>query len=574
MNKSAKWSFFLPITVICSMIAGFLIGTHYYTQLPNKHLLFSGKNKINTILDIIDQQYVDTVNMHQLIEKTAYHLINELDPHSVLIPSEDLQAVNELLDGSFSGIGITFNILSDTILVINVISGGPAEKAGILPYDRIVAIDDSVYAGRKFPDNEILRSLRGPKNSKVKLGIRRENASNLIDFEVTRDDVPTYSIEAAYVVNDGIGYIKVKNFARTTYNEFLTAIAKLKNEGCDSYIIDLRDNTGGIMEIAIRMINEFLPAKKPIVYAEGKAFRRQTSIANGTGTCQDAPLVVLVDELSGSASEIFAGAIQDNDRGLIIGRRSYGKGLVQTPIPLKDGSELRLTIARYYTPSGRCIQKTYEMGNQEEYEQDLQNRYMHGEYFYEDSIKMNDSLVYKTLGGRTVYGGGGIMPDIFIQRDTNRVTSYYMNVVNSGVLGLFSLEYSDRNHVKLGSFETYKDLYTYLKKLPILDEFVEYAENNGINRRPTLIEISKELIENTIYAIIVRNFFNNEGYYPIVQKDDVTINRAINELKNGTWKPQESYSYDFSFGFFKINTIFAPLLADGEIAQLVRAHDS
>jgi carboxyl-terminal processing protease len=366
----------------------------------------------------------------------------------------------------------------------------------------------------------------------------REKAEELIYFDVTRGDVPSYSIEVAYKISDGIGFIKVKNFAKTTYSEFLTAIAKLKEEACDSYIIDLRGNSGGVMETAIRMINEFMPSRRPIVYAEGKAFRRQTFNADGTGSCQNSPLVVLVDELSGSASEIFAGAIQDNDRGLIIGRRSYGKGLVQAPIPLRDGSELRLTVARYYTPSGRCIQKNYIMGNPEEYEQDLINRYMHGEYFFEDSIKMNDSLVYKTLGGRTVYGGGGIMPDIFIPRDTNRTTTYYNNVVNSGVLHQFVLEYADRNHLKFSTFESYNDLYTYLKRQPILDEFVVFAESKGIQRRPTLIEVSKELILNSIHAVLIQYFFGYQGYYPVIQKDDVTIERAIQTLKNGDWKPQ------------------------------------
>ena len=538
MNSNTKWSFFLPIIIAFSILTGFFIGTYSYTRTPNKHQLISGKNKINAILDIIDQQYVDTVNISELIEKTAYSLINELDPHSVLIPAEDLIIVNEPLEGSFSGIGVAFNLVSDTILVLSVHPGGPAEKAGILPFDRIISIDDSTYAGKQSPDNQIQKTLRGPKNTKVRLGIQRERASELIYFDVTRGDVPSYSIDVSYAVSDGIGYIKVKNFAKTTYNEFLIAIAKLKEEGCGSYIIDLRGNSGGVMETAIRMINEFMPARKPIVYAEGKAFRRQTFNADGTGACQNSPLVVLVDELSGSASEIFAGAIQDNDRGLIIGRRSYGKGLVQAPIPLKDGSELRLTVARYYTPSGRCIQKTYEMGNPEEYEQDLYNRYMHGEYFFEDSIKMVDSLAYKTLGGRTVYGGGGIMPDIFIPRDTNRTTTYYSNVVNTGVLHQFVLDYSDRNHVKLGSFKSYNDLYAYLKRQPILDEFVEFAENKGVQRRPTLIEVSKELINNSIHAIIIQYFFGNAGYYPIIQKDDNTIERAIQVLNNDEWKPQ------------------------------------
>ena len=535
MDNSTKRSFFFPIIIALCILAGFFIRGYYDS---NRMHYFSAGNKINAILEVINQQYVDTVNMNQLIEKTAYNLIKELDPHSVLIPAEDLQTVNEPLEGSFSGIGISFDIMSDTILVLSVIQGGPAEKAGLLPFDRIITVNDSVYAGNNIHRNDVLKTLRGAKNTKAKLGIQRDNSSELLYLEVTRGDVPSPSIEVSYAVSNGVGYIKISNFARTTYNEFLTALAMLKSEGCNSFIIDLRENTGGVMDVAIRMINEFLPARKPIVYAEGKAFRRQVYRADGTGSCQDAPLVVLVDELSGSASEIFAGAIQDNDRGTIIGRRSYGKGLVQAPFPLQDGSELRLTIARYYTPSGRCIQKTYEMGHVEEYEQDLLNRYMRGEYFYEDSIKMIDSLAYKTLGGRTVYGGGGIMPDIFIPRDTNGVTSYFLNVANSHVLLQYTLEYSDRNRAKLSSFRTYEELYAYLQRQPILEQFVEYAENNGINRRPTLIDISKDLILNAIHSLIVRHFFHTAGYYPVYQKNDVTIQRAVQVLKNGDWNPQ------------------------------------
>ena len=539
MDNSTKRYLFSPIILALCILAGFFIRGFYESNAPRMRFFSSG-NKINSILEIIDLQYVDTVDMNQLIEKTAYNLINGLDPHSVLISAEDLQAVNEPLEGSFSGIGISFNLISDTILVLNVRSGGPAEKAGLLPFDRIITINDTVFAGRKLPDNEIQRTIRGQKNTKVTLGIQRANATELIYIDVTRGDVPNPSIDVSYVVRNGIGYIKVTNFARTTYNEFLTSLAMLKNEGCNSFIIDLRGNTGGIMDVAIRMINEFLPARKPIVYAEGKAFKRQSYQADGSGSCQDSPLVVIIDELSGSASEIFAGAIQDNDRGTIIGRRSYGKGLVQAPIPLRDGSEIRLTIARYYTPSGRSIQKTYEMGNIEDYEQDLYNRYMHGEYFHEDSIKMVDSLAFKTLGGRTVYGGGGIMPDIFIPRDTNLWTSYFLNVVNSNILFQYTLEYSDYNRAKLSTYETYEELYAYLQRQPILEQFVEYAENHGVRRRPTLIDISKDMILNNIHSLIVRNFFNTAGYYPIYQKDDTTLQRAVQVLKNGDWNPQEA----------------------------------
>jgi carboxyl-terminal processing protease len=523
--------------IVFSIVLGFYLGNYYFANYPNQPQLTAGKNKINTILDIINRQYVDTVNMEELIEKTASNLIKELDPHSVLIPAEDLQIVTDELEASFSGIGVSFNVPNDTILVISVISRGPAEKAGILPFDRIISIDDSIVAGLNISQTKIMRTLRGPKDSKVKLGIQRGHSPDLIYFDVTRGDVPNYSIDVSYSLGDGIGYIKVKNFARTTYNEFITAIAKLRQDGCNSFIIDLRDNTGGYMESAIRMINEFMSARAPIVYTEGKAFKRQDFFADGTGSCQNAPLVILTNELSGSASEIFAGAIQDNDRGLIIGRRTYGKGLVQAPIPLKDGSELRLTVARYYTPSGRCIQKTYEMGKSDEYEMDLYNRFMHGEYYSADSIKMDEDLTFTTMGGRTVYGGGGVMPDIFIPRDTSNITSYYSNIVNSGILYQFTLEYSDRNNQKLKTFKTYQELYTYLQNRPLLYEFVQYAEEKGIRNRPTLVNVSKDLIEKSLYAYIVRNFFDYAGFYPVFQKDDETLHRAVEVIKNGEWHP-------------------------------------
>jgi carboxyl-terminal processing protease len=514
------------------MVGGFYIGFRYTGSQ-----FAGGENKLNTILSIIDKHYVDTVDMSELIDKTAENLISELDPHSVLIPASDLQLVTDELEGSFSGIGVSFNMPSDTILVISVISRSPAEKAGLMPFDRIITIDDSVFAGKNINQNTIKRTLRGPKDSKVKLGVQRGGLSDLIYFNVTRGDVPNYSIDVSYILSNDIGYIKVKNFARTTYNEFITSIAKLKQEGCVGLIIDLRGNSGGYMDAAIRMINEFISGNRTIVYTEGKAFKRQDFYADGTGSCLDVPLVVLTDELSGSASEIFAGAIQDNDRGLIIGRRTYGKGLVQAPIPLKDGSELRLTIARYYTPAGRCIQKTYELGKQEEYEQDLYNRYLHGEFDSEDSIKIDHTTVYTTVGGRLVYGGGGIMPDIFIPRDTSLITSYYSNVINTGILYQFTLEYSDRNHTKLTSFKNYETLYSHLSSQPLLEEFVTYAESKGIERRPTLIRISKSLIENQLHAYIVRNFFDHAGFYPIFQRDDVALHRAVRAIRDGSWQP-------------------------------------
>ena len=490
MDKNKRLTVWLPVIIAASIALGIFIGNHYLSISQGKKRSYSSGNKINAILDIIDEQYVDTVSMSKLVESTIPKIFSELDPHSVYIPAEDASVVNEELEGSFSGIGVSFNMQTDTILVISVISGGPAEKAGLLPFDRIISINDSIFSGKKKNQGEIMKTLRGAKNSTVKLGVQRGNSPELLYFDVTRGDVPVNSVDVSYEAAKGIGYIKVSKFARNTYNEFITAIAKLKQAGCTSFVIDLRGNTGGYMDAAINMINEFMPEGRLIVYTEGKSFPRSDVYANGTGTCKDAPIVVLTDEISASASEIFSGAIQDNDRGTIIGRRTYGKGLVQTQMSLSDGSEMRLTIARYYTPSGRCIQKKYEMGNTDAYDQDIYNRYMHGEFDSADSIKMDDSLKYQTVGGRTVYGGGGIMPDIFIPRDTSGVTSYYSNVVNSGVLYLYALEYSDRHREKLGSFKTWEELYNYLQQQPLLSDFVNFAATKGIKRRPTLINIS------------------------------------------------------------------------------------
>lgn len=537
MSKQSRLGVWLPVIIAASIALGIFIGNHYLSITQGKRRNYMSGNKINAILDMIDEQYVDTVNMRDLVESTIPKIFGELDPHSVYIPAEEASAVNEELEGSFSGIGVTFNMQTDTILVISVISGGPAEKAGLLPFDRIITINDSLFSGVKKSQTEIMKTLRGLKNSTVRLGVKRGNEPDLLAFEVTRGDVPVNSVDVAYEVSKGIGYIKVSKFGRNTYNEFITAIAKLKQQECHAFVVDLRGNTGGYMEAAINMINEFMPKGRLIVYTEGKAFPRSDVYANGTGTCQQDPIVVLTDETSASASEIFSGAIQDNDRGLIVGRRTYGKGLVQTQLTLSDGSEMRLTIARYYTPSGRCIQKKYEKGNNEEYDQDIYNRYMHGEFDSADSIKLDDTLRYQTMGGRTVYGGGGIMPDIFIPRDTSGITSYFSNVVNSGVLYLYALDYSDRNRERFAAYSDWKALQAYLRQQPLLEEFVEFAAAKGIKKRPTLIRISGKLIENQLQAYIVRNFFDDEGFYPIFLQDDVTLLKAVQLLKEGKSLP-------------------------------------
>lgn len=533
MNKNKRLGIWLPVIIAASIALGIFIGNYYFVISQGKRQTYSRGNKINAILDIIDQQYVDTVNMVDLVEGTIPKIFSELDPHSVYISAADAQIANEELEGSFSGIGVSFNMQIDTILVINVIPGGPAEKAGLLPFDRIITINDSVYAGNNTSQAQIMKTLRGEKNSTVKLGIKRGNEKDLLYFDVTRGDVPVNSVDVAYMLTKDIGYIKVSKFGRTTYNEFLTAIAQLKQEQAASFVIDLRGNTGGYMDAAINMINEFMPEGRLIVYTEGKAFPRRDVYANGTGTCKDVPIVVLTDEISASASEIFAGAIQDNDRGLIIGRRTYGKGLVQAPIPLSDGSELRLTIARYYIPSGRSIQKTYELGKTDEYDQDIYNRFMHGEFDSADSIKVDDSLRFETMEGRVVYGGGGIIPDIFIPRDTSGITSYFSSVVSSGVIYQYALEYSDRNRERFSTFKNYKELYNYLQQQPLLEDFTDYAVTKGIKKRPMLINVSARLIENHLQAYIIRNFFDEAGFYPIFLKDDPSLQKAIKVLTEG-----------------------------------------
>jgi carboxyl-terminal processing protease len=537
MNK--KLTLWIPVMIATSIALGIFIGNHFLsTSKKGRNYAYFSGNKLNAILDIINEQYVDTIDITNMVEDVIPKIFDELDPHSVYISAKDAQSVNEELDGSFSGIGVSFNMQTDTILIVSIIPGGPSEKAGLQPFDRIITINDSVFAGKKIDQNEVMRNLKGVKNSTVRLGVKRRNETDLRFFDVTRGDVPVYSIDATYELSKNVGYIKVGKFTRTTYHEFITAIAKLKSAGCNSFIIDLRSNTGGIMETAVNMINEFMPQGSLIVYTEGKAFSRNDIYATGSGTCINDPIIVLTDENSASASEIFAGAIQDNDRGLIIGRRTYGKGLVQTQVALSDGSQLRLTIARYYTPSGRSIQKEYELGHSDEYEMDIYKRYMHGEFYSADSIKTDNLPQYQTAMGRTVFGGGGIMPDLFIPSDTSGITSYFNHVTkNSNILYLYALEYSDTNYEKLSSFQSHQELAAYLKQQPLLNDFTEYAATvHGVKKRPVLIDISSQLIETHLHAYIVRNFFE-DGFYPIIFKDDKTIQQAVKIIKEGKSQP-------------------------------------
>jgi len=529
-KKTALW---LPVLVILTLIIGIVIGNYFSSRPVGGKLFLSTGNKIDVVLNTIYKNYVDSVDMHSLVEGAIPKIVSELDPHSVYISAADLQAVNEDLEGHFSGIGVQFIIQNDTIMVVSIIPDGPSEKLGLQPGDRIVTINDSLFVGPTITNEKVMKNLRGPKGTVVTVGIKRVNNKELEEYKITRGDIPINTVDVAYQIKPGIGFIKINKFGRTTYNEFIVSISKLLSEGCDSFIIDLRGNSGGYLDAAINIVNEFLPRGRLIVYTEGRAFPRNDSFANGTGTCQNEPLIILTDELSASASEIVAGAIQDNDRGTIIGRRTFGKGLVQNQFPLSDNSALRLTVARYYTPSGRSIQKKYELGKGDEYDKDLEIRYIHGEFDTVDSIKQGNNPQYQTRLGRIVFGGGGIMPDIFVPRDTTGTSSYYTNLINRGILYEFALQYADQHRNLKDKYEDYKSLLAHLQTQPLLEEVVNFAESKGIRRRPTLIEISKNQIENITRAYIIKNFFREEGFYPVILMPDPAVNKAIEVIQKG-----------------------------------------
>lgn len=538
-NKSSR---FTPFIIAVSIVLGILIGTFYANHFTGSKLgiINTSSNKLNALLRIIDDQYVDTVNMSDLVENAMPQILSELDPHSMYIPAKDLEATNSELEGSFSGIGIQFSIQSDTIHVNNVIQGGPSEKVGLMAGDRIVSIDDTIFVGKNVTVDSAPKKLKGPKNSKVKLGISRPGEKNILSFTIERGDIPVNSVDAAYMLNDKFGYVKVNKFGRTTHAELLMAIAKLGQENCQGIVIDLRGNTGGYMEAAIQMVTEFLPKDKLIVYTQGRKYPREEQYSNGTGSCQKTPLVVLIDEGSASASEIFAGAIQDNDRGTIIGRRSFGKGLVQQPIDFSDGSAIRLTVARYYTPSGRSIQKHYNKGKDSDYEMDILTRYEHGEFFSKDSIKLNTDLKYKTELGRTVYGGGGIMPDIFVPQDTIGVTTYYSIVINRGLPIQFSFQYTDMNRTKLQEYKTESSLLKYLRTQGIIEQFIRFADSKDVKRRNIQIQKSNKLLEKVLYGNIIYNMLGMEEYIKYLNKNDITVEKALEILNQGKSFPKVS----------------------------------
>ena len=522
------------------VVLGILVGTFYANHFSGNRLSIINSNgsKLNNLLHYVNDMYVDTVDMNELVEKAMPQILSELDPHSTYIAAKDVQIANDDLKGSFSGVGIEFTIRQDTVRVQNVISNGPAERAGLIAGDKIVEVDDSVFVGKKVTNEEAMHRLKGPKDTKVKLGILRYGEKSIRHITVTRGEIPTKSVTACYMIDDETGYIKIKNFGENTYPELLIALAKLSQQGFSSLVIDLRSNTGGYLASAVQIANEFLSKGQLIVYTQGRKSPRQEYRSDGRGSYQQLPLVVLIDEGSASASEILAGAIQDNDRGTIIGRRSFGKGLVQQPIEFSDHSMIRLTIARYYSPSGRCIQKPYTSGADKDYEDDLMSRYQHGEFFSLDSIK-HTGPEYHTGNGRVVYGGGGITPDIFVPEDTLGITSYYKEASMSGLIIHYAYNYTDENRQKMKAFKTGRALEGYLKKQNIVDKFATFADKNGLKRRNLMIQKSYKLLERFLVSRIIYNMLDEQEWTEYLNQDDPAIIETLRLFREDKAFPQK-----------------------------------
>ena len=537
MSKN-KANRFTPLWMAVCVVIGILVGTFYANHFSGNRLniINSSGNKLNNLLHIIDDQYVDTVNINDLVEKAMPQILAELDPHSVYITAREGEIANDDLRGSFFGIGIEFVIRQDTIRVQNVIGNGPAERAGMMAGDKIVEVDDSSFVGKICTNEEAMHRLKGPKDTKVKIGLIRYGEKKVRHITITRGEIPTKSVTACYMIDDETGYIKMKNFGENTYPELLIALAKLAQQSFSNLVIDLRGNTGGYLESAVQIANEFLSKGQLIVYTEGRSFPRQEYRADGRGSYQNIPLVVLVDEGSASASEILAGSIQDNDRGTIIGRRSFGKGLVQKPMEFSDHSMIRLTIARYYTPSGRCIQKPYTDGKH--YDDDWLSRYQHGEFFSVDSIK-HTGPEYHTANGRVVYGGGGITPDIFIPEDTLGMTSYYKEATMSGLILQFAYNYTDENRQRLSELKEVKDMERYLKSQNIVEKFANFADKNGLKRRNLMIQKSHKLLERFVISRIIYNIHNEQSWTEYLNQDDPSIKETLRLFKAGEAFPQK-----------------------------------
>ena len=522
-----------PVLFAITLILGIIIGNKLKINSNKEIVLYPQLNKLDAVLNYIQEEYVDSVSKDDLIEKTIPEVLQQLDPHSIYIPAKDLEEMNEPLEGNFDGIGIQFNIQNDTIMVINTIPKGPSERVGIKAGDRIVTVNDSIIAGIGIKSNDVVKLLKGKRGTKVKVGIKRKNVNHLLNFTITRDKIPLESIDIAYMITNNIGYVKISKFARTTYREFVNAISKLKTKGMKKIIVDLRGNSGGYMDAATNIADEFLDEGKLIVFTKGRNRKKEEIYATSRGLLKKEEVAILIDEWSASASEILAGAIQDNDRGIIIGRRSFGKGLVQEPTYFSDGSGLRLTIARYYTPTGRCIQKPYNH-NLKDYYNDINERYLHGEFTQKDSINLPDSLKYKTPKGKIVYGGGGIMPDYFVPVDTEGVSPFLTKIMSKALIYEFAFKYSDDNRKTLEKYTDWKSFDKYLDTQNLYPKFLKFVKQKGveISKQDTLT--SKKLILNYLKAYIARNIIDDKGFYPIIFKYDNTIKKAIEILNKNT----------------------------------------
>lgn len=531
--------YILPTLTVIAVALGILVGMALSQKANAQRIIFQNgqwsiqQSKVDRLLQLMESAYVDSLNIDSITDEVMIELVQKLDPHSAYIPKEDLEMVNSELAGSFSGIGVQFTIQQDTVRIVAVISGGPSEGVGVLAGDKLITVDDSAFVGKKINNEKVMRTLRGEKGTQVKLGVLRAGSPEMLYFNVTRGDIPVHSVDAKFIIErEGkkIGFIRVNKFGETTYKEFIAALADLYAKGADRYIVDLRENSGGYMEQAIRMANEFLHRGDLIVYSQGRAYPRYEATANGGGRFKETPLVVLIDNFSASASEIFAGAMQDNDRAIIVGRRSFGKGLVQQQMPFDDGSAIRLTVARYYTPSGRCIQKPYTMGDQEDYEKDLMERWEHGEFYSADSIHFADTTAYYTKSGRKMYGGGGIMPDVFVGRDTTLNTPWYNRCVNLAYTYQFAYKYTDTHRKELSKFTDWKSLEQYLIKKDIIREFVAFAKEKGVEPNEAEIQKSRPLMTRLLHAYIVRDVLGDEGFFPLFERDDEITKVAVEQL--------------------------------------------
>ncbi|MCB0408925.1 MAG: S41 family peptidase [Flavobacteriales bacterium] len=537
-NNKNLFYILLPLIFAVCVVFGIYLGALLSKNNSEKTLIFPNSikfntaNKINEILNFIDDTYVDSVDNKKLTENSIAAILAELDPHSYYIPAQDFNGMNDPLEGNFEGIGVEFRIVEDTVMVISAIANGPSEKLGIEAGDRIIKVDTTNIAGIGITNEDVIKHLKGPKGTKVNVTILRRGIKKKLKFSIVRDEIPIFSIDAPYMINESTGYIRITRFAKTTYEEFFKATKKLKEEGMDNLIIDLRSNGGGVLSAATDIADELLVKNKMIVYTEGRARRKKEVYSTKKGILQNINVSVLINENSASASEILAGAIQDNDRGNIIGRRSFGKGLVQEQIMWPDGSALRLTVARYYTPTGRCIQKPYQAGDLESYNMESYNRYVSGELLSSDSIHFPDSLKYYTPDGRIVYGGGGIMPDIFVPLDTNGNTPYFYEMRYRGIIQSFTLNYVDGNREKLK--KEYQDALYFKKHFIVNDDLfnslIKYAEENELTRNLNEIKTSKDLITMNLKAFISRDLWGNFGYYVIINENDKTIQTAVSSF--------------------------------------------